>query len=144
MRYLIVVITYNICKKLDNLQLSMKCIPKEISLYSIPCVVKKNVMPPMMYALVHSQGFGDYCCGRNGCRCRYPCEIEEVCRGAMSYWIVFHYYSGGALIHKHFQMMVKGNFASPLVLNKITNVCVGWDGLRIWQWVMLPHTRSKG
>ena len=34
---------------------------------------------------------------------------------------------GGALTHKHFQMMVKGNFTSLLVLNKKTKVCLGWD-----------------
>lgn len=35
---------------------------------------------------------------------------------------------GGALTHKHFQMMVKGNFSSLLVLNKQIKVCLGWDG----------------
>lgn len=33
----------------------------------------------------------------------------------------------GVLTHKHFRMMVKGNFASLLVLNKIIIVCLGWD-----------------
>jgi hypothetical protein len=34
---------------------------------------------------------------------------------------------GGALTNKHFQMMVEGNFASLLVLNKRTKVCLGWN-----------------
>ena len=34
---------------------------------------------------------------------------------------------GGALTHKHFQMMVKENFSSLLVLNKKIKVCLGWD-----------------
>ena len=33
---------------------------------------------------------------------------------------------GGALIHKHFQMVVKGNFTSLPVLNKKIKVCLGW------------------
>ena len=31
---------------------------------------------------------------------------------------------GGALTHKHFQMVMKGN---PPVLNKKIKVCLGWD-----------------
>lgn len=33
---------------------------------------------------------------------------------------------GGALTHKHFQMMMKGNFTSLAVLNKKIKVCLGW------------------
>ena len=32
-----------------------------------------------------------------------------------------------ALTHKHFQMTVKGNFSSLLVLNKKIKVCLSWD-----------------
>jgi hypothetical protein len=32
---------------------------------------------------------------------------------------------GGALTHKHFQMMVKGNLSSLLLLNKKIKVCLG-------------------
>lgn len=34
---------------------------------------------------------------------------------------------GGAFTNKHFQMVVKGYFAGPPVLNKRTKVCLGWD-----------------
>lgn len=34
---------------------------------------------------------------------------------------------GGALIHKHFQMVVKGNFSSVPVLNKKIKVALGWE-----------------
>ena len=34
---------------------------------------------------------------------------------------------GGALTYKHFQMMVKGNFTSLLVLNKKIKVRLGWN-----------------
>jgi hypothetical protein len=34
---------------------------------------------------------------------------------------------GGALTHKHFQMMMKENFSSLPVLNKTITFCLGWD-----------------
>lgn len=34
---------------------------------------------------------------------------------------------GGPLTHKHFQMVVDGNFTSLLVLNKQIKVCLRWD-----------------
>lgn len=34
---------------------------------------------------------------------------------------------GGALTHKHFQVMVKGNFSSFPVLSKKIELCLGWD-----------------
>ena len=34
---------------------------------------------------------------------------------------------GGTLIHMHFQMVVKGNLKSFLVLTKKIKVCLGWD-----------------
>ena len=34
---------------------------------------------------------------------------------------------GGAVMHKHFQMMVKGNFSILPLLNKKIKVCLGWD-----------------
>ena len=34
---------------------------------------------------------------------------------------------GGALTHKHFQMMIKGNFTIHAVLSKKIKVCLGWD-----------------
>lgn len=34
---------------------------------------------------------------------------------------------GGALMHTHFQMVVKRNFSSLPVLNKNIKVCLGWD-----------------
>jgi hypothetical protein len=35
---------------------------------------------------------------------------------------------GGALTHKHFQMIANGNFTSLQALNKKIKVCLGWDG----------------
>jgi hypothetical protein len=34
---------------------------------------------------------------------------------------------GGALTHKHFQMVMKGNFSSLLMLNKNIKVYLDWD-----------------
>lgn len=34
---------------------------------------------------------------------------------------------GGTLTHKHFQMVMKGNFSSLLMLNKKIKVCLDWD-----------------
>ena len=34
----------------------------------------------------------------------------------------------GALMHKHFQVVVKRNFSSLLVLNKKIKVCLAWGG----------------
>jgi len=34
---------------------------------------------------------------------------------------------GGPLTHKHFQMIVNGNFTSLLVLSKKIKVCLGWE-----------------
>ena len=34
---------------------------------------------------------------------------------------------GGALMHKHFQMVFKGNFSGLSVLNKKMKVCLGQD-----------------
>lgn len=34
---------------------------------------------------------------------------------------------GGALTHKHFQMVMNGNFSSLPVSNKTIKVCLGWD-----------------
>ena len=65
--------------------------------------------------------------------------IEEQCNVGL--WSIERV---GALTHKHFQMVVKGDLASLLVLNKITKVCLGWDGMRVRQWVILPHTRIEG
>lgn len=48
--------------------------------------------------------------------------IEEECMSGLCCmeW-------GGALTHKHFQLIVIGNFSSLLVLNKNIKVCLGWD-----------------
>lgn len=35
--------------------------------------------------------------------------------------------NGGALTHKHFQMVVKGNFSRLPMLNKKIKMCMGWD-----------------
>jgi hypothetical protein len=34
---------------------------------------------------------------------------------------------GGGLTHEHFQMVMKGNFSSLMVLTKKVKVCLGWD-----------------
>lgn len=34
---------------------------------------------------------------------------------------------GGALTHKHFKMVVKGNFSSLPMLNKKIKIALGWD-----------------
>lgn len=34
---------------------------------------------------------------------------------------------GGVLMHKHFQMVVEGNFSSLPVLNRTIKICLGWD-----------------
>lgn len=34
---------------------------------------------------------------------------------------------GGALTHKHFQMVLKGNFTSLPMLNKKIKICLGWE-----------------
>lgn len=47
---------------------------------------------------------------------------------------------GGALMHKHFHMVVKGNSSSLLVLHKKFKIC--WVGMRILQRVILFHARN--
>ena len=37
---------------------------------------------------------------------------------------------GGVLPHKHFQMVVKGNFNSVPMWRRKIKVCLGWGGMR--------------
>ena len=62
--------------------------------------------------------------GRNGCRILvYPRRfIEDKCIVGSCFMK-----RGGTLMHKHFPMVVKGNFSGVLMLNKKNKVCLGWD-----------------
>lgn len=58
--------------------------------------------------------------------------IEEECMEGLCF--VEH---SGAWTHKHFRMVVKGNFGSFPMLNKKSKLCVGWD-----EWPPTGHVVS--
>lgn len=56
--------------------------------------------------------------GGTDVRIRLPVNLRKFIEGQCIVGLCF-VERGGALMHKHFQMVMKGNFTSPLLLNKI-------------------------
>lgn len=53
-----------------------------------PALVKGN--SKLMLVYINIKALVTIYCERNGCRYCNPCQIEEVHKGAMYYWVVFH------------------------------------------------------